>query len=268
MSAELSEQYRPRPGAPVARAGVRVPEACMTTTRVPRPRRDRKANGGPLWVSVEGINGVGKTTAVRATATALGSRCLRLDELTDQAADTLAGQVIATLAAGGDVCLRTGHPVVETLALLALKFREFERLTPERLDGVDVIVEDRGVDSVAVCQGAILHDEHRATPARTVAEQILATARRWRSMPDATLLLTGDREVCVARFAARIGRTLPQSALEVIEQTDHLYRELAAADPDRFTVIDVTGHGPEETGKAVEDAVRALVEQREVSRAA
>jgi dTMP kinase len=239
----------------------------MTTTTVPRPRRAWEAPGRPLWVSVEGINGVGKTTAVRATAASLGSRCLRLDELTDQAADTLPGRVIAALAAGGDVCLRTGHPVVETLALLALKFREVERLTPELLDDVDVIVEDRGVDSVAVCQGVILHEEHRATPARAVAEQILATARRWRSMPDATLLLTGDSEVCMARFAARIGRTLPASAREVIEQTDQLYRELAAVEPERYTVIDVTGYDTEETGKAVEDAVRALVAQWEVSRA-
>ncbi|MDX3098998.1 thymidylate kinase [Streptomyces sp. ME19-03-3] len=218
-------------------------------------------------MSVEGINGVGKTTAVRAVATSLGSRCLRLDELTDQAADTLPGQVITALASGGDVYLRTGHPVVETLALLALKFREFERLTPELLDGADVIIEDRGADSVAVYQGAILHHEHRATPARVVAEQILATARRWRSMPDATILLTGDLEVSVARFVARIGRTLPASAFEVIEQAHDLYRELAAADPDRFTVIDVTGQGPEETGKAVEDAVCALVARREVDRA-
>lgn len=239
----------------------------MTINLVPRPRRAWEAPGRPLWVSVEGINGVGKTTAVHATAASLGSRCLRLEELTDQAADTLPGQVITALAAGGDICLRTGHPVVETLALLALKFREFERFTPELLDGVEVILEDRGVDSVAVCQGAILHDEHPATPAWAVAQQILATARRWRSMPDATLLLTGDRKVCVARFAARIGRTLLASALAVIEQTDRLYWELAASEPDRFTVIDVTGHGPEETSKAVEDAVRALVDRREVGRA-
>jgi dTMP kinase len=84
-------------------------------------------------------------------------------------------------------------------------------------------------------------------------------------MPDATLLLTGDLPVCVGRFTDRIGRTLPASARQVIEQTDRLYRELAAAEPDRFTVIDVTGHGPQETGKAVEDAVRAFVEQREAS---
>ncbi|MGV9269440.1 dTMP kinase [Kitasatospora sp. NPDC003701] len=239
----------------------------MTVITVPAPRRASDSSARPLWVSVEGVNGVGKTTAVRATAASLGSRCLQLDELTDQAADTLPGRVIAALSAEGDVCLRTGHPVVETLALLALKFREVERLTPELLNGVDVILEDRGVDSVAVCQGAILHAEHRATPARAVAEQILATARRWRSMPDATLLLTGDREVCTTRFATRIGRIIPASALEVIEQTEQLYQELAAAEPDRYTVIDVTGYGREETGKAVEDAVRALLTHREVDRA-
>ncbi|MEU0715620.1 thymidylate kinase [Streptomyces lavendulocolor] len=240
----------------------------MTALAVPGPRHAaREERGRPLWVSVEGINGVGKTTAARATAAALGSRCLLLDELTDQAADTLPGRVIAALSSTGDVCLRTGHPVVETLALLALKLRETERLTPELLAGVDVIVEDRGVDSVAVCQGAILHAEHPATPARTVADQIVTTARRWRPMPDATLLLTGDRETCVARFAARIGRTIPASALEIIEQTEQLYRELVAAEPERYTVIDVTGYGPEETGKAVEDAVRSIVARREVDRA-
>jgi dTMP kinase len=239
----------------------------MTTITVPGPRRAGAERNRPLWVSVEGINGVGKTTAVHATAASLGSRCLRLEELTDQAADTLPGRVITALASKGDVCLRTGYPVVETLALLALKFREVERLTPELLDGVDVIAEDRGVDSVAVCQGAILHAEHRGTPARAVADHILATARRWRSMPDATLLLTGDREVCMARFAARIGRALPANTLEIIEQTDQLYRELAAAEPERYTVIDVTGYAPEETGKTVEDTVRAIVTHREADRA-
>ncbi|WP_435609454.1 thymidylate kinase [Streptomyces sp. C10-9-1] len=240
----------------------------MTARTVPRPRQAAgEERGRPVWVSVEGLNGVGKTTAARATASALGARCLLLDELSDQAADTLPGRVITALSAAGDVCLRTGHPVVETLALLALKFREVERLTPDLLDGVDVIVEDRGVDSVAVCQGAILHAEHPATPARAVADQVLATARLWRPMPDATILLTGDRETCLARFATRIGHTVPSDAQVIIEQTEHLYRELAAAEPERYTVIDVTGYAREETGKAVEDAVRAIAERREVHRA-
>ncbi|MQS17610.1 thymidylate kinase [Streptomyces kaniharaensis] len=219
-------------------------------------------------MSVEGVNGVGKTTSVRAVAAAFGPRCLRLDELTDQRADSLPGQVIAALAATGDVCLRTGHPVAETLALLALKFRESERLAAGLQDGVEVVLEDRGVDSVAVCQAAILHAESPATPALAIAERILATVRRWRTMPDATVLLVGDTDVCTARFAARIGRVVPPDAQAVIEHTGRLYRQLAAAEPDRYTLIDVSGHGPEESAKAVEDAVRAAEARREAARVA
>lgn len=241
----------------------------MSAATIPRPRRVVDDAARPLWVSVEGNNGVGKTSAVRATAASLGPRCLLLDELTDQAADTLPGQVIAALAASGDVCLRTGHPVAETLALLALKFREAERLShlsTDRLDGVDVILEDRGVDTVAVYQGVILHASHPPTVAGVVAEQILATVRRWLPLPDATILLTGDRVVCRARFAARIGRDLTASELEVIEQADQLYQDLAAAEPDRFIVIDVSGRSPQETAGAVEAAVRAAVSKREARR--
>lgn len=205
---------------------------------------------------------------MRAVAAALGPRCLRLDELTDQRADSLPGQVIAALAATGDVCLRTGHPVAETLALLALKFHEAERLASALPDGVEVVLEDRGVDSVAVCQAAILHAEHPATPALAIAERILATARRWRPMPDATVLLVGDGDVCTARFAERIGHAIPTDARAVIERTGQLYQQLATAEPDRYTLIDVSGCGPGEAAKAVEDAVRAAETHREAAHVA
>lgn len=235
----------------------------MTSSMMSRPGQAADPSRRPLWVSVEGINGVGKTSAVQATAVSLGSRCLRLSEVTDQAAGTLTGQVISALSADGDACLRTGHPVAETLALLALKVREAELLSPEHVAGVDVILEDRGLDSVAVCQGAILHIQHRRTPARAVAGRILAASRRWRPVADATILLTGDPKVCTARFAARIGRALTASELEVIELAGRLYFYLAAAEPERFTVIDVTGHSRDDTAMAVKTAVHTFMTQRE-----
>lgn len=233
-----------------------------TAPTVPGPRV-AAGRGRPLWVSVEGLNGVGKSEAIRAVAAELGPRCVRLSELTDQDGDTLPGQVIAALRSTEDVFLRTGHPVVETLAFLALKVREYERLTASDLTGVEVILEDRGVDSTAIYQAVILAAQHPGVQPLELAERILATMAPWRPAPDATVLLTCDREVATSRFAARTGRVLADRDLVVIEQAEVLYRNFARAHPDRFTVLDVNGCSRDKSAKALRAAVEDLIQRRE-----
>jgi dTMP kinase len=215
----------------------------------------------PLWVSIEGINGVGKTSAARSVAAMLGARCLLLDELTDSG-DTLTGQVIAALSAEGDPFLRTGNPVVETLALLALEVRKAERLATRDLAGVGVIIEDRGVDSVAVCQAAILCSQRPETSPDAVARHVLSSVRRWAALPDATILLTGDPSVCARRFADRIGCLLTSADVHVLERIDILYREAAARDPGRFTLLDTAGKSTEEASAAVHEVVTTLLDRQ------
>ena len=216
----------------------------------------------PLWVSVEGVNGVGKTSAVRAAAAMLGDRCVLLDELTDSGDEGLHGRVMAALTEHGDPFLRNGHPVVETLALLALQVGKPERLAVGDLAGVDLVLEDRGVDSVAVYQAAILCSEHPQTSAESVARHILSGVQRWRHFPDATLLLAGDVGECARRFADRIGQPLTPADLRLLERVDTLYRMLAASDPSRFAVLEVAGMSLGETVDAVGDFVAALLDRK------
>lgn len=214
----------------------------------------------PLWVSIEGINGVGKTTAARAAAAMLGTRCLLLDELTDSSS-SLPGLVIAALSVGGDPFLRTGHPVVETLALLALQVRKAEHLARQDMTGVEVILEDRGVDSVAVYQAAILCSQHPETQLEAVMWHVLSTIRPWRAFPDVTILLTSDPAICAARFAVRTGHPLTPQDISMIEQIDALYRAAAAADPGRYIVADVSGLSPQETAETVGAIVTSQLNQ-------
>lgn len=222
---------------------------------------------GPLRVSVEGINGTGKTSAVRRAAAMLGPRCLLLGELTDQPGDTLPGQVIAALATGNDPFLRTGHPAAETLALLALQVRKAERLNGQALAGVDVIVEDRGIDTVAVYQAVILCGRCPGESPEAVAEHVLSAARCWHPLPDATILLAGDLRTCARRFASRTGHPLTPADVQVMEQIDALYRAMAARDPRRYAVLDVAGKTQEETARAVTGIVAARLEEPESARA-
>lgn len=216
----------------------------------------------PLRVSIEGINGVGKTSAARGTAALLGKRGILLDELTDQTNDVLLATVIAALSGDGDPFLRTGHPVVETLALLALQVRKTERPAGRRPAGVDVIIEDRGVDSVAVYQAAVLCSQHPLTQPEGVARSILADARRWRGLPDKTILLTGDPEVCTQRFGDRIERSLAADDVQLITEIDRLYRVMAEDDPQRYIVLDVADLSPQESVDVVQQTVNELLDRR------
>ncbi|MEV0386900.1 thymidylate kinase [Nonomuraea sp. NPDC050643] len=238
----------------------------MNAAAAPAPRCE-PAPHRPLWVTIEGINGVGKTTAARTLAAHLGERCLLLDELTDQASDTLAGRVISALAADDEVCLRTGHPVAETLALLALKIREVECLAVHPTTA-EVVIEDRGVDTVAVYQAAILCEQAPEAIPAYVVRHVLSTMSWWRPPPHATVLLTGDLEVCMRRFADRIGRTLSPRDRRVIEQANTLYTWLAAAEPDRYAVIDTAGRSAQAVADAMGRVVQNLMKQREAYRAA
>lgn len=185
------------------------------------------------WISVEGVNGVGKTYLIGQLAARLGGGCLVLDELTSTGDDT-AKAIIGALADGGGSFLRTGHPVAETFALAALKVREYERVTA-LTPAPGCVLEDRGVDTVAVYQAAILGGGH------ALADKIAAIAARWRPDPDVTILLTDDLDACIGRFAARTGVPVTAADRQLLAEVSRLYEARAAAAPGRWRVCPIAG---------------------------
>lgn len=201
----------------------------------------------PIWVTIEGIEGVGKTYLGGLLAARLGSRCRLLSEVTDHQPRTLPSRVVAALSRAGDLWLRTGHPAAETLALLALKAGEHERIRAEGGTYANIILEDRGVDSVAVYQSLILAgldapDAH----VRRLMELIYATAGHWRPAPDCTLLLADGISTCISRLEQRTGQTITASDRLLIGRAARLYADQAAHEPSRFRVIDRAGRAAEE----------------------
>lgn len=215
------------------------------------------------WVSVEGVEGVGKSYLSGKLASRLQGRCALLAELTDQTASSLPGKVIAALSSAGDPFLRTGHPLTETLALIALKVREREAFQRRPGGQPPLMLEDRGIDTVAVYQAIILAGTAAsAGQIDAVMQRIYATAAHWRPLPEATLLLTDDVDACIGRFEARIGRAVPPADRALIGRAGDLYASLAASDPDRFTVIDRAGRSEAEVLDRMHAACAALLESR------
>lgn len=198
------------------------------------------------WITIEGIEGVGKTYLAGQLAARLGSGCHLLGEVTDAASGSLTSQVITALSRTGDFWLRTGHPVTETLALLALKVAEYERFQARGED--EIVLEDRGIDSVAVYQALVLAGAGAPdTAVRQAMELVYATAARWRPPPDRTILLVDDTAACLSRLQQRTGVTASREDQALVARAAELYAGQAAREPERFRVIRRTGKNPEET---------------------
>jgi dTMP kinase len=193
-----------------------------------------------MWVTIEGVNGVGKTYLARAAAQRLGASCRLISELTDLPGGSLPGRVIEALRMGGGTFLRGGYPAAETLALLALKIHAYED-APDAAHTARVVLEDRGVDTVAVYQAAIMAG--RAAPLAdvlTIADRVYATASAWRPPPDRTVLLIDDLQACIARYQSRTGPLFDADRL-LLAQVADLYLAQASREPSRFTIIDRRG---------------------------
>ncbi|WP_251732781.1 hypothetical protein [Frankia sp. R82] len=214
-----------------------------TMTTGPRPAGPTLAKPDSTsvrpWVTLEGINGVGKTYLADRAVDQLGTRCVPLVELPDHDSDGLPGQVIHALHATGDHFLQTGHPKTETLLLAALQVHRHEAT---RLEAGQVVLEDRGPYSVAVYQAAVLCATASLDEAFATARTILDLLTQWRPLPTATLLIVDDPRLCRERFERRTGRRASPGEVVLMERVASLYDMFAATlpGPFAFEVLDRT----------------------------
>lgn len=222
------------------------------------------AAAGTTWVCAEGINGVGKTRLLHGLAARLGPGCQLLTELTHSDPSDSGGvsaQVIAALSAG-ESFLRTGHPRTETFALLALKVREYERVTqlvvPPR-----IVLEDRGLDTVALYQAAIMSGPP-ATDDDTwaLAQQIQATAACWRPAPALVVLIVDDLDTCLRRYADRVGTPMSSEERHLVTRVARLYLRLADHESDRFRIVHRTGRDEHDVLDEIQQLVATAVGHR------
>ncbi|MGH3469485.1 MAG: ATP-binding protein, partial [Thermocrispum sp.] len=174
------------------------------------------------WVCAEGPNGVGKTHLLTALAGRLGRRCRLMAELTDVEGEHVPTQVISALSTGRSF-LRTGHPRTETFALTALKVREHELVT-QMSAPPGIVVEDRGMDTVALYQAAILLGPVASDDDTwALAQQIHATAVAWRPKPRMVLLILDDLPTCFRRYAERVGAPMDADEQHLVTRATRLY---------------------------------------------
>ena len=195
--------------------------------------------------SVEGLSGVGKTYLTQAARDALPPeiRPELLDEFSARTLDAdernLGTELLTILkdASHREAFLRSGAPGSETLLLLAIKTHDYEHWCRPLLSAGRNVVEGRGLHSTAVYQSLILNPDDDAAALR-YATILLDLARRWRPLPDTTVLIIDDIQTALQRAEHRDRRTYTPEQRTLHHRAHDLFLALATEDPDRITVID------------------------------
>jgi dTMP kinase len=178
-----------------------------------------------LFVSLEGIDGSGKSTQARLLAEALGPETLLIRE----PGGTDAAERIRTLLADPDLSL---DPYAELLLFLAARADLTAGVIRPALDAGHNVVSDRFADSSVAYQGAA----RGLGVGEVISLTDAATDGLW---PDLTILLRVDPEVGLGR--ADGGDRFESEGLDLQRAVAEAYEEIAQIASDRMVAIDADG---------------------------
>jgi dTMP kinase len=184
------------------------------------------------FVTVEGIEGVGKSTQIARLSEALSKRGIENVVTREPGGTPLGERIRALVLEAGD---EAPTATAELLLMFAARSQHLERLIEPNLKAGRWVLCDRFTDATFAYQGG-----GRGLSPEVIAQ--LESLVQGRRRPDMTVLL--DAPVSVAR--ARAGKRnetagsdrFEEERAEFFERVRHAYLARASADPQRIKVID------------------------------
>ena len=195
-----------------------------------------------MFITLEGVDGSGKSTQAALLAGALGPDTVSIRE----PGGTPAAERIREILADPGTPL---DPLAELLLFLAARSDLVSTVVRPALEAGRTVVSDRFADSTVAYQGFV----RRLGPDRVRDLNAAATGGL---EPDLTLLIDVDPEAALSR--ATDGGRFEAEGLDFQRRVADAYREIAGRETDRIVVID--GHGT--TGE-VHDRIMAALDEAE-----
>ncbi|MDP1699081.1 MAG: dTMP kinase [Xanthomonadaceae bacterium] len=201
-------------------------------------------------ITIEGGEGAGKSTVIATIVAVLEQRGLRV-QTAREPGGTVLGEAVRELVLG------PAHHGMSAEAELLLMFASRAQLVRERvlpaLAAGEWVVSDRFTDASFAYQGG----------GRGIDSACIAEIERWAVgiKPDITFLLDVCVDIGMARARGRSGELdrIESEASSFFERVRTRYRQRAAAEPERFRVIDASAP-VEQVVTAVQHALHAWLD--------
>lgn len=206
---------------------------------------------GP-FITIEGIEGAGKTTQVAAVRALLQSRGFEVVATREPGGTPLAERIRELVLAPREEPV---PPLAEALLMFAARAAHLEALIRPALARGAAVVCDRFTDATFAYQAGGRGVEKGRIEA-------LATLVHGDLQPDLTLLLDLDPAVGLARAGRRgLADRFEREEIAFFERVRAAYLDLARAEPARIVVIDA-GAEPGVVQAAIAAAVERMLAQR------
>lgn len=184
------------------------------------------------FITVEGIEGVGKSTHIDALHGRLRARGIEVIA-TREPGGTRLGEHIRSLLLDDNIPAM--DPDAELLLIFAARAEHLRRVVWPALAAGRWVVCDRFTDATYAYQGA-----GRGVPAQRIAELERWVQKDFR--PDYTLLLQADVRTALSRIESRGNEDrFEREDPDFFMRVQRAYLQRAAREPRRFHVIDANG---------------------------
>lgn len=196
------------------------------------------------FISFEGGDGAGKTTQIGLLADRLRNEGVEVVLTREPGGTDLGVKIRQALLHGEDLSPRT-----EALLYAADRSHHIATVVRPALERGATVITDRYMDSSIAYQGA----------ARGLGIETITGLNKWavdELMPDLTILLDLDPVIGATRIGSEKDR-LESAGDEFHAQVRRTFLELAAREPDRFTVVDAS-RSPEEISEEIGQAYERL----------
>lgn len=189
------------------------------------------ANYPGILITLEGIEGVGKTTQLRFLAETLHQMDVPLLVTREPGGTPLADDIRHFLLSEHN---ETVEAETEALLMFAARAQHVSRVIRPALESGKLVLCDRFTDASYAYQGA----------GRGIPVEKIAILEKWvlnGLKPDVTLLLDAPVELSLTRIKERSKQDrFETETKKFFEEARQTYLDRAAAEPERFRILDAT----------------------------